>query len=80
MKLIRKLSGILFLSLIAGHLTAQNNGCTIRKAFLARDGTYLRILNKFGDINLITAKNDSVSICATIIVKQDDKDTNPNSN
>jgi len=37
-------------------------------------GTLLNLTNKFGDISIITAKKDSVSICATISIEQNDSD------
>jgi hypothetical protein len=74
MKTIRKLSGILIFTLIAGVLPAQNSDCNIRKSFLVRKSTYLRIINKFGDINVITVKNDSISLCASISIKQADQE------
>jgi hypothetical protein len=72
MKAIRKLSGILIFTIIAGVLPAQNTGCNIRKSFLVGENTYFRIINKFGDININTVNNDSISLCASISIKQDD--------
>jgi len=74
MKVIRKLTGLFLLSTIAGVLQAQNTDCIVRKSFFAREGTYLRISNKFGDINIITSKDDSISVCAIITIKQDDEE------
>jgi hypothetical protein len=74
MKFIRKLFGVLLISTVANALQAQDTECTVRKSFPSGDGTFLCIYNKFGDINIITAGNDSISACATITINQEDKE------
>jgi hypothetical protein len=71
---VKKLSGLLLLGIIAGALSAQTSDQSIKKMFSAREGTCLRIVNKFGDINIFTVKQDSVSISTEITINQADKE------
>ena len=71
MKLYRKISGLFILVLITTSLSAQNDNCNIKKTFPVIKGTTLRLSNKYGDVNVITGKNDSLMVCATITIIQD---------
>jgi hypothetical protein len=62
----------LFLS-VPAILSAQNTNCNISKTFKVEKGSSLRVTNKYGDINIITGKDDSLSVCATITLSQDDE-------
>ncbi len=74
MKLCRKISGLIILILITLTLSAQNDGCNIRKTFPVKKGTTLMLSNKYGDVNIITGKDDSLTICGTITIEQDNKE------
>jgi hypothetical protein len=72
MRLYRKISGLLILAMLTVTLSARENNCIINKTYPVRQGTSLRLSNKYGDINIITVKHDSISVCATITIIQDD--------
>jgi len=74
MKTIRNLFGLLLVTGITASALAQEAECTVRKSFPSEKGIYLSISNKFGDINIITTENEPISVCATITIKQDDKE------
>jgi hypothetical protein len=74
MQLYRKISGPFILMLLATTLSAQDNNCNIRKSFPVREGTVVSLSNKYGDINVITGKDDSLIVCATITIIQDNND------
>jgi hypothetical protein len=74
MKIDKKISGLLILVLITTTLSAQNNNCNIKKTFPVNKGATLRLSNKYGDVNVITDKNDSLFVCATITIVQDNND------
>jgi hypothetical protein len=67
--LIPLLSILMLLPGISGAQTP----CNIKKSFGADRSTYLNLVNKYGEVNLITTKTDSVSICATISIIQNDQ-------
>lgn len=74
MKLNKKIPGILIITgLLINTISAQNNNCYFSKSFPVKMGTSLKLSNKYGDVNVITVKNDSLQICATITVVQDDR-------
>jgi len=73
MKPFKKLQ-LLFLLISAPILLfAQNSNCNISKTFKVEKGSSLRVTNKYGDVNIITGKDDSISVCATITISQDDE-------
>jgi hypothetical protein len=74
MKLIRKISGLLIIIMLTTSLTAQTPGCIIKKIYPADIGTSLYLANKFGDVNILTIQGDSLTICATITIDQNDKE------
>lgn len=74
MKVFRVLFGILLLSSVLTSIQAQETDCTVRKTYPSKDGTYLCVTNKFGDINIITSEDDLTSVCAKITISQDDKE------
>ncbi len=55
-------------------LSAQTADCFIKKTFYASPGTTLHVLNKYGDVNLIANNSDSISICASITIEQENKE------
>jgi hypothetical protein len=73
MKLYKKITGLLLISIFSTSLSAQNEKCNITKTIPVKKGTTLTLLNKYGDVNCITVKNDSVTICATITIEQDNE-------
>lgn len=64
---------VLFTTLITCS-TAQNTSCNIRKAFTVDKSSSLRLVNKYGDVNVITTKDDSLTVCATITIIQDNRE------
>jgi hypothetical protein len=73
MKLNKKLTGLLLIIFISANLSAQHEKCNITKTLPVKKGTTLLLSNKYGDVNCITVKDDSVSVCATITIEQDDE-------
>jgi hypothetical protein len=72
MKPNRKIQGLLILLMLTTGLSAQNTNCSFRKTFPAKGGTTtLRLLNKYGDVNVITVNDDSLTVCASITIIQD---------
>lgn len=74
MKTLIKISGLLLAIFLANSLAAQDYDCYIKKTFPSSVGMSLRVTNKYGDINIINTKDDSVSVCVTITIIQDDKE------
>ncbi len=72
MKLLSFISGMLLGTILGTSLSAQNNGCYLKKSYPASKGVKLSVTNKFGDINILTSKSDSLIICATISIEQED--------
>ena len=73
MKLYRIISGLLIFTLFTTSLPAQNNNCNIRKSFPVKIGNALNLSNKYGDVNVIRGKEDSLIICSTVTIIQEDK-------
>lgn len=73
MKLNKILTGLLLIIFFSASLSAQYEKCNITKTIPVKEGTTLMLSNKYGDINCITVKNDSVTVCATITIVQDDE-------
>jgi hypothetical protein len=69
-----KTSALLFMLLITSGINAQTSDCIFNKTLAVKKGSTLRLSNKYGDINLINCKNDSLSVCATISINQDNED------
>jgi len=67
------ITGLFFLTIFTTTLPAQDNNCNIRKSFKVKTGDAFRLTNKYGDVNVITGKEDSLVICATISIEQDNK-------
>jgi hypothetical protein len=74
MKIIRKIPCLFIAAILTVSLSAQNNDCYFKKAFSVSQGSSIIVSNKYGDINIITVKDDSVIVCATITIDQDDKE------
>jgi hypothetical protein len=72
MKLNSKIYGMIILMLLSVTLAGQNDSCNFSKSFQVKKGTTLRLSNKYGDVNVITGKDDSLTVCATICIIQDD--------
>jgi hypothetical protein len=71
MKPNRLISVLVILTTLITHTAAQNINCSVRRAFAARKGSALQFTNKYGDVNIITTKDDSLTVCATITIIQD---------
>jgi hypothetical protein len=52
-------------------ISGQDNPCNLKKSFAVRKGTLLRLVNKYGDVNFITVNLDSIVVCATISIEQE---------
>jgi hypothetical protein len=74
MKSIIKLTGLLIITIFTSSLSAQTADCSIKKSFPAPQGTNLRIFNKYGDIKFISNNSDSVAVCASISIEQENKE------
>ncbi len=53
---------------------AQDRGCNLKKSFAAPVEMKFVLANKYGDISVITSNTDSLIICATINIDQENKD------
>ncbi len=73
MKLLSAISVVLLGTMVGTSLPAQVNECYLKKAYLASEGFKLAVSNKYGDINILTTNKDSLFICATINIEQEDK-------
>jgi hypothetical protein len=74
MKTKIKITGLLIVTMLATSISAQTPNCLIKKTYPASPGITLRILNKYGDINFIANNSDSISVCASITIEQDNKE------
>jgi hypothetical protein len=74
MKIHIKISGFLIFILLSANLSAQDSNCNISKTFPVKKGSAFKLINKYGDVNFITGKDDSLSVCATISIIQNDND------
>ena len=72
MKLYRIISTLFLLTWVATILLAQDNNCITSKTFPVKKGTILRLSNKYGDVNILTVKDDLLLVCATVTIVQDD--------
>jgi hypothetical protein len=72
MKYPGKISALLIATMIAGSSFGQNSDCYLKKSFACSKGTALQIINKFGDINIIATRGDSLSVCAIVTIDQND--------
>lgn len=52
--------------------SAQDNKCNFRKSFPAQKSTFINITNKYGEIKITNDGRDSIKVCATITIKQND--------
>jgi hypothetical protein len=73
MKLNKILTGLLLTIFLSASLLAQNEKCNITKTVSVKKGTTLVLSNKYGDVNFITVQDDSVTVCATITIEQEDE-------
>jgi len=69
-----KISAVFCMLFITSGLLAQNSNCIFNKTVPVKKGITLRVNNKYGDINLINCKTDSLYICATITINQDNEE------
>jgi hypothetical protein len=67
------LTASFLLAFLTTFLQAQDNNCYIKKSFAAKPGDAFRLTNKYGDVNVISWKEDSVALCATVTIEQEDK-------
>jgi hypothetical protein len=74
MKLYLKISGLFILIFLTSRISAQNNNCSFKQTFPVKQGTTIRISNKYGDINVIMGKEDSLMICATVTIVQENNE------
>ena len=74
MKIRNIISCLLSVTLFSTSMSAQDQNCYIKKTYPVRSGATLRISNKYGDLNFIPNKSDSIFICATIMIEQVDKE------
>lgn len=72
MKFGRNILVLLMLSFIATSLSANNNNCIVTKTYPVKKGMKLNLSNKYGNVNVINVKEDSLTVCATITIIQDD--------
>ena len=72
MKFSRKISALLILALMTTSLSASNNDCIVAKTYPVKKGMKLNLSNKYGNVNVINVKEDSLTVCATITIIQDD--------
>jgi hypothetical protein len=73
MNLYKLISGLFFLTFITALLPAQDNNCNIKKSFAVKTGNAFQLSNKYGDVSIITGREDSIIVCGTISIIQDDK-------
>jgi hypothetical protein len=73
MKLGRNISGLIIALFITATLSANKNDCIVTKTYPVRKGMKLSLSNKYGNVNVINVKEDSLTVCATITIIQDDK-------
>lgn len=73
MKTTVKFLIILTTALLPLMVAAQDNDCIYRQNYQAKEGTTLKVFNKYGDINIVTGDDDSISVCATILLKHDNQ-------
>lgn len=71
MKNHRQIYLMIMLIVLTQLISAQDNLCNVKKSFPVKKGAIVRISNKYGDINIITINEDSVIVCSTISVEQD---------
>ena len=62
---------VLFATLLSLQVAAQDNDCIYRQTYPADKATTLKVFSKYGDINIVTVDDDSISVCATITIKHD---------
>lgn len=74
MKNHRKIFLMLILLVLTQIISGQDNLCNIKKSFSVNRGTLLRLSNKYGDVNIITVNDDSLVVCATISIEQENTD------
>ena len=74
MKTRVRTTGLLLAMILGTTLSAQNQDCYIKKSYPSRPGTTLRISSKYGNVNFIAAKSDSISICATVTIEHDNSE------
>jgi hypothetical protein len=72
MKFSIKISALLILALMTTSLSASNNDCIVAKTYPVKKGMKLNLSNKYGNVNVINVKEDSLTVCATITIIQDD--------
>lgn len=73
MELYKVFSGIFILAFFNAPLPAQDNNCTIRKSFPVKAGNALSLSSKYGDVNVIRGKEDSLIICSKVTITQENK-------
>jgi hypothetical protein len=73
MERYRIISGLIISTLFTAALSAQDNNCNFRKSFPVKTGNALILSNKYGDVSVITGKEDSIIICSTVTIIQEDK-------
>lgn len=73
MKFGRNIPVLLIALFITATLSANNNDCIVTKTYPVRKGMKLSLSNKYGNVNVINVKEDSLTVCATITIIQEDK-------
>lgn len=73
MKLYTIIPELFIITFLTAPLPAQDNNCNIRKSFAAKSGNAIQLSNKYGDVSVITGRDDSIVVCGTVTIIQDDK-------
>ncbi len=74
MKPNRIISVLVLLTAMITWSSAQNISCNVKKSFTVNRGSAIQLVNKYGDVNVINTKDDSMTVCATITIIQDNQE------
>ncbi len=74
MNKIIKITGLILLALAVQNLPAQTSYCQIKRTYEATRESTLQISNRYGNVYFSSARNDSMDICATVTIEQDDRE------
>jgi hypothetical protein len=74
MKPNKLISALAIFTLFFSPSSGQNTSCNVKKAFRVTEGSSLQFTNKYGDLNIVSSNNDTLSVCAIITILQDNRE------
>lgn len=65
---------LIVLIFLSANIHALDTDCIKKESYYIKPGYTLKVINKYGDLNIITGSNDSIALCAVAAIDQENSD------